>query len=233
MSHTSAMLRSLGRRRRPLLIWGLILGIGLPCALVVLFAFIAPPVTPLMVIRKAEGEGMERRWIPIEAISPELLRAVIVAEDARFCRHHGFDWDSLGEAVDTYERGGHLRGASTLSMQTAKNVFLWPGRNFLRKGLEAGFTVLIEAVWGKRRIFEVYLNVVEWGHGLYGAEMAAQRYFHRSARDLTRYQAAALAAVLPNPRRFSPVAPSPYIRARISTIEARMGRLRVSSKICP
>ncbi len=186
-----------------------------------------------MLIRKVEGEAMERRWMPIAAISPELLRAVVVSEDARFCSHHGFDWDSLGQAVDTYENGGRLRGASTLSMQTAKNVFLWPGRSFLRKGLEAGFTVLIEALWGKRRILEIYLNVVEWGHGLYGAEMAAQRYFHRSAHDLTRRQAAALAAVLPNPRRFSPVAPTPFIQSRIRTIEARMGSPRASSKICP
>jgi monofunctional biosynthetic peptidoglycan transglycosylase len=215
------------------MIWGLLLGIGLPCALAILFAVVAPPVTPLMLIRKAEGEPIERRWIPIEAVSPQLIRAVIVAEDARFCRHHGFDWDSLGQAVDTYEQGGRLRGASTLSMQTAKNVFLWPGRNFLRKGLEAGFTVLIETLWGKRRILEVYLNVVEWGHGLYGAEMAAERYFHRSAHDLTRSQAAALAAVLPNPRRFSPIAPSRYIQGRIGTIEARMGRSPPSSTICP
>jgi monofunctional biosynthetic peptidoglycan transglycosylase len=221
------------RWRRPLILWGLFLGFGLPCALVVLYDVIAPPITPLMLIRKAEGEGLERRWSPIDAISPELLRAVIVSEDARFCSHHGFDWDSLGEAVDTYENGGHLRGASTLSMQTAKNVFLWPGRSFIRKGLEAGFTVLIEALWGKRRIFEIYLNVVEWGHGLYGAEMAAQRYFHRPARDLTRRQAAALAAILPNPRRFSPIAPTPFIQARIRTIEARMGTLHLSSKICP
>jgi monofunctional biosynthetic peptidoglycan transglycosylase len=216
-----------------LVIWGMLLSFGLPCTLVILFGVMAPPVTPLMLIRKAEGEGMERRWIPIEAISPHVIRAVMVAEDARFCRHHGFDWDSLGQAVDTYKRGGHLRGASTLSMQTAKNVFLWPGRSFLRKGLEAGFTVLIEALWGKRRILEVYLNVVEWGHGLYGVEAASQRYFHRSARELTPRQAASLAAVLPNPRRFSPVAPSGFIQARIRTIEGRMGHLPASPVICP
>lgn len=233
ITHTSAMSTRLRRWRRPLILWGLLLGIALPCALTLLFAFVPPPITPLMLIRKIEGEGMERRWIPLAAVSPELIRAVIVAEDARFCRHHGFDWDSLDAAVDTYERGGRLRGASTLSMQTAKNVFLWPSRNFLRKGLEAGFTVLIETLWGKRRILEVYLNVVEWGPGLYGAEMAAQRYFHRPARDLTRRQAAALAAVLPNPRRFSPVTPSRYIQARIQTIDARMGHVPATATICP
>ncbi|PKU25369.1 monofunctional biosynthetic peptidoglycan transglycosylase [Telmatospirillum siberiense] len=222
-----------GRWRRPLLMWGLILGLGLPCAMAALFSVVAPPLTPLMVIRRIEGEGMDRRWVPIDAISPELVRAVIVAEDARFCRHHGFDWEAINDAVDTYEEGGRLRGASTLSMQTAKNVFLWPGRNFLRKGLEAGLTVLIETLWGKRRIIEVYLNVVEWGPGLYGAEMAAQRYFHRPARDLTRRQAAALAAILPNPRRFSPVTPSRYIEARIRTIDARMGHIPTNPKICP
>jgi monofunctional biosynthetic peptidoglycan transglycosylase len=229
MPQTPVMFTRLGKWR--LLIWGLLLGAGLPCALAILFRFVAPPVTPLMLIRKVQGEGIERHWIPIEAVSPELVKAVIGSEDAHFCHHHGFDWDSLGKAVDNYERGGRLRGASTLSMQTAKNVFLWPGRNFLRKGLEAGFTVLIEALWGKRRILEVYFNVVEWGHGLYGAEAAARHYFHRSARELTRNQAAALAAVLPNPRRFSPTAPSGFIQSRIRTIEARMARL--PSKICP
>ncbi len=233
MSHTSAMLTGLRRWRRPLILWGLFLGIALPCALVALFRVVAPPITPLMVIRHIQGAGLERRWIPLEAVSAELIRAVIVSEDAQFCRHHGFDWDSLGDAVDTYERGGRLRGASTLSMQTAKNVFLWPGRSFVRKGLEAGFTVLIEMLWGKRRILEVYFNVVEWGDGLYGAEMAAQRYFHRPARDLTRRQAAALAAILPNPRRFSPLNPSPFIQARIRTIDARMGHIGVPAKICP
>lgn len=205
----------------------------MPCALAALFAVVAPPVTPLMLIRGIEGTGMDRRWVPIEAMSPDLIRAVMVAEDARFCRHHGFDWDAIGDAIDTYEEGGRLRGASTLSQQTAKNVFLWPGRNFLRKGLEAGFTVLIETLWGKRRIIEVYLNVVEWGNGLYGAEAASQRYFHHPARSLTRRQAAALAAILPNPRRFSPTDPSRYIEGRIQTIEARMGRVAANPKICP
>lgn len=209
---------------------GLALLFGLPLLLVALYRFVPVPLTPLMVIRLVEGEGLTKRWVPLADISPELSRAVVTSEDQRFCSHHGFDWIEIGEAMDEYRDGGRLRGASTLSQQTAKNVFLWPGRNALRKGLEAGFTVLIEALWGKRRIMEVYLNVVEWGPGLYGAEAAAWHYFHRPARTLTRRQAAALAAVLPNPRRFSPLGGG-YAGMRARIIESRMAT--VSPTLCP
>jgi monofunctional biosynthetic peptidoglycan transglycosylase len=224
MPHSGGMRMGKGLRVwRLVLRAGAVLGVTL-LASVVLLRFIDPLATPLMLIRSLEGEGLVKRWVPLEAVSPELLKAVLTSEDQKFCSHHGFDWDAIGDAVERYQEGGRLRGGSTISQQTAKNVFLWPGRNFLRKGLEAGLTVLIETLWGKRRILEVYLNVVEWGPGLYGAEAAAQRYFHRPAGNLTRPQAAALAAVLPNPRRFSPVAPSPWVSFRIHLIESRMGR---------
>ncbi|MDR3441107.1 monofunctional biosynthetic peptidoglycan transglycosylase [Telmatospirillum sp.] len=228
MPQTVVMPTWLRSHRRKLALWGLSLFCVLPLVLVVLGRFVAPPITPLMLMRMTEGEGWEQRWVPIEAISPELRRAVMTSEDQRFCSHHGFDWIEIDEAAESYRDDGRVRGASTISMQTAKNVFLWPGRNILRKGLEAGFTVLIEALWGKRRILEVYLNVIEWGHGLYGAEAAAQHYFHRPAGALTRHQAAALAAILPNPRRFSPTSPSLFIANRIRIIESRMGQTAMS-----
>jgi len=168
--------------------------------LVTLYRDVAPPVTPLMLIRLAEGYGVHKTWRPIDAISGHLVRAVMAGEDGKFCRHYGFDWAAIRHAWTRYESGRRgLLGASTISMQTAKNVFLWPGRDWLRKGLEAYLTVLIELAWGKRRIIEVYLNVVEWGPGIYGAEAAAQYHFHRSAAALTAAQAARLAAVLPDP----------------------------------
>lgn len=224
----------LRRHRRHLAIGALVFFVGVPLALVLVYRFVPPPLTPLMLIRAIQGEGMERRWVPIEAVAPDLIRAVVVAEDSKFCSHHGFDWDAIDNAIDRYEEGGRVLGASTISMQTAKNVFLWPGRNFLRKGIEAVFTVLIEQIWGKRRILEVYLNVVEWGHGVYGAEAAAQTHFHASARSLSRHDAAALAAVLPNPRRWSPERPGGGLRARIRMIEGRMGHAVVTpQRICP
>jgi monofunctional biosynthetic peptidoglycan transglycosylase len=152
------------------------------------------------------------------------VRALIAAEDARFLQHYGFDWRAIEQARRRNQqlRGRRLYGASTISMQTAKNAFLLPARNYLRKALEAYFTLLIETFWGKRRILEVYANIIEWGEGIYGAEAAARRYFGISARSLAPRQAALLAAVLPNPRRWSPAAPSPYIQRRSAWIRARM-----------
>jgi monofunctional biosynthetic peptidoglycan transglycosylase len=215
------------------LAWTAAAVLGLPIVLVVVYRFVAPPVTPLMLLRLAQGDGMERRWVPIEAIAPALERAVIAAEDDNFCRHHGFDWQAIDAAIDRYEEGGRLRGASTISMQTAKNVFLWPGRDFVRKGLEAGLTVLIEAIWGKRRILEVYLNVAEWGRGLFGAEAAARRYFNKAAAALSPREAAALAAILPAPRRWSPLSPRGHVAARIRMIEVRMRQvLVIGQRVC-
>ena len=141
----------------------------------------------------------------------------------RSCEHHGFDWDAIREAWHRYRRGeGKLRGASTISMQTAKNVFLWPGRDWLRKGFEAYFTVLIEFAWGKERIVETYLNVIEWGPGIYGAEAAAQYHFHKPASALTADEAARLAAVLPDPLKWSASRPGGYVLARTASIRGRM-----------
>lgn len=215
--------------KRRLLLRILALLIALPLAPVLVYRLVPPPITPLMVIRLFEGEGLEKDWVPLQAIAPGLIRAAMAGEDTRFCSHHGFDWQAIDKAIDRYEDGGRPLGASTISMQTAKNVFLWPGRNFLRKGIEAAFTVLIETLWGKRRIMEVYLNVAEWGHGIYGAEAASRHYFKKPAAALTRPEAAALAAVLPNPRRFSPIRPSAYVGARIRIIEARMNQIELKA----
>jgi monofunctional biosynthetic peptidoglycan transglycosylase len=179
-------------------------------------------LTPLMVIRAIEGEGIRKDWQPYAAISPHLVRAVMASEDTRFCQHHGFDWREIENALAASSAGERLRGASTISMQTAKNLFLWPGRSYLRKAVEAYFTVLLELFWSKKRIIETYLNVVEWGSGIYGAQAAAEAHFGKSAAALTRREASLLAAVLPNPRRWSASHPTRYILNRSATIRARM-----------
>lgn len=216
---------ALSRRRR---LGRLILRIILTCfalslALVLVYRILPPPITPLMVIRLISGEGLAKNWRAYADISPNLARAVITSEDSLFCQHNGFDWTALDKAWQRNQRTKRILGGSTISNQTAKNVFLWPDRTYIRKAVEFYFTVLIEAFWSKRRILEVYLNVVEWGHGVYGAEAAARFYFKKPARDLTRHEAALLAAILPNPRHWSASKPSAYIRGRAATIEARMG----------
>jgi monofunctional biosynthetic peptidoglycan transglycosylase len=198
---------------------------------VALFRFVPPPQTWLMTIRLFEGQGRDYRWRSLDDISPRLVEAVIASEDATYCAHSGFDMKAIEKALKTNarveQRGqGRIRGGSTISQQTAKNVFLWPGRDWIRKGLEAGYTVLIETAWGKRRIMEVYLNVAEWGPGIYGAEAAARHWYGKSARDLTAPEAARLAAILPSPRRYQAASPGPYIRRRASRIQAAMGTVR-------
>lgn len=195
--------------------------------LLAIFRFAPVPITPLMALRMVEGEGLEKEWVELEAISPFLIQAVIASEDSKFCLHSGFDWDAVVNAANRYVDGGKVLGASTISMQTAKNLFLWPGRDFLRKGLEAYFTLGVETLWPKDRIIEVYLNIIEWGPGLYGAEAAAQRYFNKPTLDLTREEAAALAAILPNPRRFSPISPSRATAVRIARIKTFMGQVKL------
>lgn len=196
-----------------------------PPATILIYRIVPPPFTPLMIIRLVEGEGIDRDWVPMERIAPDLRAAVIAAEDNRFCEHAGFDWGALRDAYDDYRSGDSFRGASTISMQTAKNVFLWPGRTMVRKAVEAWFTMLIELQWPKRRVLEVYLNVAEWGHGIYGAEAAAQAHFGKAAADLTRREASLLAAVLPNPRRWSAGKPTGYISRRANVISTRIGQL--------
>ena len=178
-----------------------------------------------MVIRLLQGEGLHKTWVPLEAIAPVLPYAVIAAEDNRFCEHAGFDWKELGGQIDAALAGGRARGASTITMQTAKNLFLWPGRDLVRKALEAWFTPQIELLWPKRRIIEVYLNIAEFGPGIYGAEAAARTYFGKSAAGLGKREAALLAAVLPNPRSWSPARPTKYLQSRARTIRTRIDQL--------
>jgi monofunctional glycosyltransferase len=190
--------------------------------LVVLYRDAPPLVTPLMLLRLLDGSGIHKSWRPLTEISPNLIRAAMAAEDGKFCSHDGFDWKAIKEDWQRNHRGGQLLGASTISMQTAKNLFLWPDRSWPRKGLEVYFTLLIELAWPKWRIMELYLNVVEWAPGVYGAEAAAQYHFKTSAAELSAAEAARLAAVLPNPRRWSASRPSAYIVGRASIIHARM-----------
>ena len=213
------------RKRRPILTVVAIL-VGLVLGSVAIHRLVPPPLTFLMVTRAVEGEGLSYRWKPLDDISPRLVEAVIAAEDARFCSHRGFDLEAIEKALRTNEKGGRLRGGSTISQQTAKNVFLWPGRDWVRKGFEAGYTVLIETLWGKRRVMEVYLNVAEWAPGVYGAEAAARHWFGKSAADLSPREAARLAAILPSPRRYDAASPGPYIRRRAARVQAAMGTVR-------
>ncbi|MDR6624631.1 monofunctional biosynthetic peptidoglycan transglycosylase [Caulobacter segnis] len=197
-----------------------------PVVAVILFRFVPPPVTPLMVIRAVEGKGLDHRWRPIDEVAPALPRALIAAEDARFCEHHGFDFDALQKAYANNEAGKKIRGGSTISQQTAKNVFLWPGRSYVRKGLEAWFTVLIEIGWGKKRIMEVYLNSIEFGPGIYGAESASRRYFGVGADKLTQAQASRLAAILPSPLKWRVIKPGKYVAKRTQKIGKASGAVR-------
>jgi monofunctional biosynthetic peptidoglycan transglycosylase len=189
---------------------------------VILFKFVSPPITPLMIIRIAEqsfgGQAvkMEKEWISLDKMSPAIPLAVVASEDNLFFQHKGFDFESIDKAreYNRKKQGKKVRGASTISQQTAKNVFLWPQRSWVRKGLEVYFTVLIEFVWGKKRILEVYLNVIETGKGIYGVESASKEYFGKSASKISRGEAALIAAVLPNPLKWNPASPTPYIRGR-------------------
>ena len=214
------------RLLRAVVIAGLLVFVIGPIVVVAIYRFAPPPVTFLMVQRAFEGRGFERRWVPMREISPALVRAVIAAEDARFCEHHGFDVEAIQKAMAANERGKRLRGGSTISQQTAKNVFLWPSRDWVRKGLEAWFTVLIEVGWGKERIMEVYLNSIEWGPGVYGAEAAAQRNFHVPASRLTVAQSARLAAIVPKPLSWKAARPGRYVQRRSGAITRNAGIVR-------
>jgi monofunctional biosynthetic peptidoglycan transglycosylase len=194
-----------------------------PAAVILLYRFVPPPATPLMLERLARGYGIEKRWVPLAGMSPWLPRAAIASEDNLFCRHWGFDTRALKEQLDKAVAGGSPRGASTITQQTAKNLFLWDGRDPVRKLLEAWLAPQLELLLGKRRILELYLNVVELGPGLYGVEAASLRYFRKHARDLGEQEASLLVAVLPAPLRWSPVHPSTLVRFR-----ARVARLRIN-----
>lgn len=195
---------------------------------VALFKFVPVPFTPLMVSRTIDniidGEELEfsHDWVPLEEISPNLQKAVIASEDATFLTHSGFDFTAMQKALKNNEKGKRIKGGSTISQQTAKNVFLWQGRSYVRKAFEAYFTILIEAIWGKRRIMEVYLNSIEMGNNVYGAEAAARHYFEKPASELTPREAASIAAILPNPRKYKATNSSPYIERRKSRIQKHM-----------
>ena len=201
---------------------------GISLFLVVLFKFVPVPFTPLMVIRsmeqKMDGKPMilSHDWVPLEEISPNLQKAVIASEDQHFLTHHGFDFNALEKAYENNQKGKKIKGGSTISQQTAKNVFLWPGRSYIRKAFEAYFTVLIELIWGKERIMEVYLNSIEMGDGVYGAQEASRVWYRKDAANLTRREAAGIAAILPNPRKFKATNSSSYINRRKNAIERQM-----------
>jgi monofunctional biosynthetic peptidoglycan transglycosylase len=198
-----------------------------PLVVAIAYRFVPPPATPLMLIRLAEGRGLDYRWRPLSRVSPVLVRSLIAAEDAHFCRHDGFDFDAMRKAMENNERRpNRVKGGSTISQQTAKNVFLWPSRSYVRKGVEAGFTVLEEKLWGKRRIMEMYVNVVEWGPGVYGAQAASQRWFHKDADRLTPSEAARLAAILPSPLKWKAADPGPYVARRSRRITRASGVVR-------
>jgi monofunctional biosynthetic peptidoglycan transglycosylase len=207
---------------------------GLSILLVIIFKWVPVPWTPLMATRaienKFDGNDMvcSHDWVPLEEISPNLQKAVIASEDARFLTHYGFDFDAIQKAMKSNEKGRKLRGGSTISQQTAKNVFLWQGRSYVRKGLEAYFTVLIELIWGKERIMEVYLNSIEMGDGVYGAQEASRYWYRKDAVKLTKMEAAGIAAILPNPRKFTATNSSAKINRKKNRIVAGMHAVKLN-----
>ncbi len=208
--------------------WFLVLFVGSSVLAVLVYKWVPVPVTPLMLIRsveavnKSESPRWEHRWVPLDSISRHLVTAVVASEDQRFLQHDGFDFTALQEVIEERKSGRRMRGGSTISQQTAKNVFLWPSSTWLRKGLEAYFTVLIELLWSKERIMEVYLNSIEMGTGIYGAEAVARKHFGCAAKDLHRKECALIAATLPNPRRYSSLQPGPYMQKRTRQILREM-----------
>ena len=208
--------------------WMVVAFFGSTILAVVVLRFIPVYFTPLMFIRcaqqisKGEEIKLKHHWVPLSDISRHLPVAVMASEDQRFLLHHGFDYNAIEQAAMSNLKGGKKRGGSTISQQTAKNVFLWPGRSWVRKGLEAYFTVLIEMTWSKQRIMEVYLNSIEMGPGIYGADAVAQQHFDKTASELFRSECALIAATLPNPIKFSSKSPSPYMQKRKRQIEQQM-----------
>jgi monofunctional biosynthetic peptidoglycan transglycosylase len=218
------LLRVLFRLLLKITIWF----IGLSLFSVILFKWVPVPITPLMLIRSGQqlvhGKELKLKhdWVPMKNISPHMQLAAVCSEDQNFFTHHGFDFGAMKKAVNESKKGGKLRGASTISQQTAKNVFLWPQRSWVRKGLEVWFTGLIELIWSKKRILEVYLNSIEMGDGIYGAEAAAKNYFGVKASELTKYQATSIVAVFPSPLKWNARNPGPYVQSRIEWINRQM-----------
>lgn len=202
---------------------GLLVFGALPLLIVSLAGMLPVPATPLMAIRLLEGEGWRQTWVPLEAVTPHLLPTILAGEDNAFCQHEGIDWSALEKAVSEVESGRRqeLRGASTISMQVTKNLLLWPSRDPLRKGLELTYVTWVEALWSKRRLLEVYVNIVEWAPGVYGVAAAARHHFGVAAADLTPRQAALLAAVLPNPIERDAGNPSGFVQERADLLQRR------------
>jgi len=226
-------------RRRPLwrrllrgLSFALLAWVVVTWLAVLLLRFVPPPTSAFMIDRRASALlhdehdfRLRYQWTPYERVSPELPIALVAGEDQKFPTHHGFDLKAIADALDEADEGERLRGASTISQQTAKNLFLWGGRSFVRKGLEAYFTVLLELTWPKRRILEVYLNVAEFGDGIYGAQAAAQQFFRKDAAQLGAHEAALLAAVLPNPKKLHADRPSAYVQRHSEWISRQVRQL--------
>jgi monofunctional biosynthetic peptidoglycan transglycosylase len=223
--------RSYGKKALVILKWTAVFFFASTLFVEVLFTFINPPVTPLMITRVIEQKlagkkaKLHKKWMPIEKISPNMYQAVVASEDNRFLEHWGIDVQAIEKAVQYNKRHRRKHGASTITQQVAKNVFLWPARTWLRKGFELYFTVTIDLIWSKRRIMEVYLNVIETGNGIYGTEAAAREYFHKSAKNLSRGEAALIAACLPNPRKRNPAAPTSYLLGRQGRILNLMNKI--------
>ena len=230
--------RSLLRRLLRLAILLLVVWLAVTWLLVLVLRFVPPPTTAFMLERQLTAWlhhdrpfRLHQQWLPWAKITPRVPLAMVAAEDQKFPFHHGFDVAAIQDAIADADQGERLRGASTISQQTAKNLFLWSGRSFVRKGLEAYFTVLIELTWPKQRILEVYVNIVELGDGIYGVGAASERFFVTSARQLSAHQAALLAAVLPNPRRLHADRPSDYVERRAQWIEQQMRQLGGTSYV--
>ncbi len=224
----------IGRAQRVLKVagWIFVAWIVLTVGPVIALRWVDPPTSAFMVQRRIEGlvhpshrVAIQYHWVDMDRVSKNTRLAMIAAEDQRFTEHDGFDFDAIEKAREHNRRRGRLRGASTISQQVAKNLFLWPGRSWFRKGVEAGYTILIEALWPKKRVLEVYLNIAEFGDGVYGVDAASRRFFHKSPARLGRHESALLAAVLPNPRRFKVDKPSKYVERRAWWIERQMIRL--------
>jgi monofunctional biosynthetic peptidoglycan transglycosylase len=239
-AHCAVLVRTMSRLRRRheptprralrRLLWLAVIVVSLSILPVLLLRWLDPPTSMVMLARRAETREqpafrLDYRWRDWQRLSPRLPIALVAAEDQQFPVHRGFDLDAISRALDHNERGGNVRGASTISQQVAKNLFLWQGRSWLRKGMEAWYTLWIEALWPKRRILEVYANIVEFGDGVYGVEAAARRFFGVSAQALDGAQSARLAAVLPSPRRWRADRPGPYVLARQAWVERQVRQL--------
>ncbi len=223
-----AKVKPIGRKLGKIFLWSIFAFFVSTAATVGLYRWLPVYITPLVAIRTIEY-GLEGKWVPInkdwisiDEISPHLQKAVIASEDPKFLSHNGFDFEAIAKAIDANKRRKIKMGASTISQQTAKNVFLYPSRTYLRKGLEAYFTVLVEAMWDKRRILEVYLNVIELGPGVYGAEAASQYYWKKPAIKMTLGEAQLFAAILPNPRRWNPTKPTNFVLKRRNFIRRNL-----------